>query len=213
MPVTDNDDPVLTTALSYTREASAWHAHAAQDRSAWQESYDRLAKLVTPGGLVLDLGCGSGEDAPALASMGLRYAGLDISAGLLDLTRRVPPLAGRAVLGDLRSLPFAGAAFDAVWADGSVHHVTKPEMRGVAAEVARVLKTGGNFALSVALGMTDGYLAGEDGVEGKRWYSYFEPDELRAILRRAGIDVTDALFGQPSEYATGGFVVLYARRR
>jgi hypothetical protein len=76
-----------------------------------------------------------------------------------------------------------------------------------------VLKAGGIFALSVALGMHDGYVTGVDGVEGARWYSYFEPDELRAILRRAEIDVTDAMFGPPSETAKGGFVVLFARRR
>ena len=76
-----------------------------------------------------------------------------------------------------------------------------------------MLKSGGIFGLSVALGLHDGYVSGEDGVEGKRWYSYFEPDELRAILRRAELDVTDAMFGSASEYARGGFVVLFARRR
>jgi SAM-dependent methyltransferase len=207
------DDAVLTTALSYTREASAWHAGAVKDRSAWRESYDRLGKLVTPDGLVLDLGCGGGDDVPALASMGLRSVGLDISAGLLVLTRRHKALVGRAVLGDLRSLPFAEGTFDAVWADGSVHHVTKAEARGVASEVVRVLKPGGVFGLSVALGMHDGFVSGRDGVKGRRWYSYFEPDELRAILRRAGIDVVDAMFGAPSEQASVGFVVLFARRR
>ena len=201
-----DDDAVLTTALSYTREASSWHNGTPKDRGAWAESYGRLAKLVKPGDLALDLGCGSGEDAPALASMGLRCVGLDISAGLIELTRRFEPLAGRAVLGDLRTLPFADASFDAVWADGSVHHVTKQEIRGVAAEVARVLKPGGIFGLSVALGLHDGYVSAQDGVEGKRWYSYFEPDELRAILRRVDIDVIDAMFGP-------GFLVLFARRR
>jgi SAM-dependent methyltransferase len=208
-----NDDPVLTTALAYTHEAAAWHVRAAKDRSAWQESYDRLARLVTPGGLVLDLGCGSGEDAPALASMGLRCVGLDISAGLLDLARRFESLAGRAVLGDLRSLPFADASFDAVWADGSVHHVTKPEMRGVAAEVARVLKPGGALGLSVERGLHDGYVEGSDNVQGRRWYSHFEPDELRAILRRVGVDVVDAYFGAPQASSAGGFTAIFARKR
>src|SRR4051812_41032363 len=59
------DDAVLTTALTYTREAAAWHEQTAKDRSAWRESYERLAGLVKPGGVMLDLGCGSGEDAPA----------------------------------------------------------------------------------------------------------------------------------------------------
>jgi SAM-dependent methyltransferase len=210
--VTD-EDAVLTTALSYTREASAWHEGTPKDRSGWRESYARLQNLVKPGGVVLDLGCGSGEDAPALASMGLRCVGLDISAGLLDLTRRFEALAGRAVMGDLRSLPFADGTFDAVWAGGSVHHVTKPEMRGVASEVAQVLKPGGVFALSVELGLHDGYVSNSDNVQGRRWYSYFEPDELRAILRCAGIDVVDAYFGEPQPSSAGGFAALFARRR
>ena len=63
--VTD-DDAVLTTALTYTREAAAWHDGTPKDRTAaWRESYERLQKLVAPGGVVLDLGCGGGEDALA----------------------------------------------------------------------------------------------------------------------------------------------------
>jgi SAM-dependent methyltransferase len=208
-----NDDAVLTTALSYTREAEAWHAQAVQDRTAWRESYERFARHVAPGGTVLDLGCGSGEDAPALAAMGLRCVGLDVSAGLAALTRRFQALAGSCVLGDMRRLPFAEAVFDAVWAGGSLHHVTRPELRGVAAELARVLNPGGALFLSVERGLHDGYVTGGDNLQGRRWYSYFEPDELRAILRRAGIDVVDAFFGEPQPSSAAGFIALLARKR
>ena len=44
-----DDDAVLTTALSYTREATSWHDGTPKDRSAWRDSYERLAKLVTRG--------------------------------------------------------------------------------------------------------------------------------------------------------------------
>jgi hypothetical protein len=50
-------------------------------------------------------------------------------------------------------------------------------------------------------------------VQGPRWYSYFEPDELRAILRRAGLDVVDAYFGEPQASSQGGFIALFARKR
>lgn len=207
------DAEVVLTALSYTVEGLAWLAGTTNDRSAWQESYDRLARVVPSGGLILDLGCGGGEDAPALAKLSYRVVGIDISAPLLDQARRRDELRGRVCLADLRSLPFADETFEGVWADGSVHHVTKAGFHVVAREVARVLKPGGGFGLSVERGLHDGYVEAADNVQGKRWYSYFEPDELRAILRRYGIDVTDAYFGGPQASSAGGFTAIFARKR
>lgn len=208
------DDPeVVITAASYTLEAAAWLSHAVKDREAWRESYERLAKVVPSGGLVLDLGCGGGEDAPALARMGFRAVGLDISAPLLAEAIRRDELAGRLVQADLRSLPFADATFDGVWAGGSVHHVTKADFHHAAGEIARVLKPGGGLGLSVERGLHDEYVENSDNVQGKRWYSYFEPDELRALLRRYSIDVTDAYFGAPQASSKGGFTAIFARKR
>src|SRR5215469_3492303 len=49
--------------------------------------YDRLAQ-ATGGGPLLELGCGTGRIALALAQAGLSVTGVDVSAGMLALARR-----------------------------------------------------------------------------------------------------------------------------
>jgi SAM-dependent methyltransferase len=75
---------------------------------------------LAPGARVLDLCCGHGRHAVALAQLGYRVTGLDLNLGFLrhaaGLTGR-PGDAGRhlgLVAADMRRLPFAGGAFDAV---------------------------------------------------------------------------------------------------
>lgn len=105
-----------------------------------------LAQLSqVPHTAVLDLGCGTGE---LLSSVLGRWpetdcAGVDLSAGMLDVARK--KLGGRAELveGDAARLPFAGSRFDAVVCNDSFHHYPDPE--AVLAEVDRVLQPGGVF--------------------------------------------------------------------
>jgi SAM-dependent methyltransferase len=208
----DNFDPVLTTARSYEDGADSWREHAVSDRSAWQPSYDRFLPLVVAGERVLDLGCGSGLDAPALSQAGRRVVGLDVSRRLLQSARGQASIAGRLLQGDLRALPFADASFDGVWADGSMHHVARGEVQAAIREVARVLKVGGGFMASVERGDGQGLRDHLDGIEGPRWYARYEPDEWRMLLRKAGFIFVDALMGASTDDTSDGFIVIFARK-
>lgn len=157
-------DPIATTTWSNDRDAATWHeAHRGQDRAdSRSDSYGRFAALVTPGGLVLDLGCGSGLDAPALASRGLRLVGLDVSAPMLRIARVLPELSGSLLLGEMRALPLAIGSLDGVWADGSLHHLPKGDAACAVQEVARVLRRGGIFA-AVEGGSVAGCVTNQEG--------------------------------------------------
>jgi SAM-dependent methyltransferase len=115
----------------------------------------RLASLfaavswyVQPADRVLDLGCGTGELARALAAAGLRVAGCDISRQML-LRAACDP--GGSDHGGCarwvrlepgwRSLPFASAAFDVVVAASVLEYVAEPA--ALLSECARVLRPGG----------------------------------------------------------------------
>ena len=50
-----------------------------------------LRKNKVPRGLVVDLGCGSGRWAAALNQAGFEVLGVDQSASMIDLARRVAP--------------------------------------------------------------------------------------------------------------------------
>ena len=57
-----------------------------------------------PGETILDVGCGQGVLAPAIARAGARYTGVDASPRLLDMARGRHGNIGRFLLGDARAL-------------------------------------------------------------------------------------------------------------
>lgn len=99
-------------------EPVADHLGAAYLRYSFTKGTDQeVAFLVEhlglrPGHRVLDVGCGPGRHAHALARLGVEVVGVDVSARFVDLARRDAPPGATFVLGDARDLAF-DAEFDA----------------------------------------------------------------------------------------------------
>jgi 2-polyprenyl-3-methyl-5-hydroxy-6-metoxy-1,4-benzoquinol methylase len=77
---------------------------------------------------VLDVGCGEGEDAMILASLGAQVTGLDVSAGAINLATRRAALNGvsgraRFVCAPLQAANLPEKSFDVLWIDNVLHHV------------------------------------------------------------------------------------------
>ncbi|MCS7044797.1 MAG: methyltransferase domain-containing protein [Gemmataceae bacterium] len=92
---------------------------------------------------VLDLGCGHGMAAVVLARRGAQVTGLDLSAGYLAEAQRRAVANGVAVswlVADAQRLPFADAAFDAIWGNAVLHHL---DLDRAGAELRRVLRPDG----------------------------------------------------------------------
>lgn len=91
----------------------------------------------------VDLGCGAGRDAAALAGLlppGALVIALDLTEAMAALARSV----GVApVTGDIEMLPLPGASVDLVIANASLNLVL--ERRRAFAEIYRVLKPGGRL--------------------------------------------------------------------
>lgn len=109
------------------------------DFNRW--SVDVLAPLA--GDLVLDAGCGNGRPLSLLREMGCRAVGVDRSLGMLR-TAVDPP----ATVGDVHTLPFATAAFDAAAAFMMLYHV--PDREAAARELRRVVRPGGVVVATTA---------------------------------------------------------------
>ena len=119
--------------------------------------------LTSGSGQVLDVGAGSGRAAigVALARPRATVIGVDIYSGYWGIDENTPErfmrnarvagVAERAAarVGDMRQLPFESGQFDAVVSSYAIDHLRRAERPKAIAEVARVLKPGGEFLLMV----------------------------------------------------------------
>ncbi|MCX5205345.1 class I SAM-dependent methyltransferase [Streptomyces sp. NBC_00237] len=96
----------------------------------------------------LDLCCGTGAGAGVLEEVCReRVAGVDLSAGMLDVARRRPsaPVPVHWVRGDALALPF-GPVFDLVVSFGAFGHFLPALRPALFSQVHAVLRPGGRFA-------------------------------------------------------------------
>ena len=127
---------------------------AAYATSAVHTSGPDLAALVEAAALtgaerVLDLGCGAGHTALALAPRAAAVTAVDVTPEMLAVAGSLA--AGRGVTNivfrhaDVAALPFPNGSFDLVVSRYSAHHYADPAR--ALAEAARVLRPGGRFLL------------------------------------------------------------------
>lgn len=108
---------------------------------------------IPDGARVLDVGCGGGQMARALAQRrpDLHVTGIDLSADQVRRARRrAGDIADRVefVQGSALDLPFPDADFDAVYSIASIKHW--PDPAAGLAECARVLRPGGQLLVAEA---------------------------------------------------------------
>jgi demethylmenaquinone methyltransferase / 2-methoxy-6-polyprenyl-1,4-benzoquinol methylase len=92
----------------------------------------------------LDLACGTGDIAVAVAARGARVIGLDLTLRMLQLAHAKPAAAAVGfVAGDMMALPFADASFDLVTVGYGIRNV--PRIEPAIDEIRRVLRPGGRL--------------------------------------------------------------------
>jgi ubiquinone/menaquinone biosynthesis C-methylase UbiE len=110
-------------------------------------------RYLPAGGKVLDLGCGNGRVALALAARGFRAEGLDISPSMIEEARAAATATGvdaRFRVGDAVKLPHDENELDAVvFACNGIGHLTRDGKLACLVEMQRVLRPGGVALLSL----------------------------------------------------------------
>jgi len=135
-------------------------------------AYALCADLLPADVRVLDLGAGAGHSYDRLAPR--ETVGVDIDAGALEGQDRETHVA------DMRALPFADAAFEAVLSVQSLEHV--PDGDTVVREVRRVLAPGGTAIFVTPNRLTFGR---PDEIIDPYHYVEYAPAELRALCATA----------------------------
>ena len=119
---------------------------------------------VQRGEIVMEMGFGTGHCLKQIAvSIGEegKVFGIDISAGMLDVSRRRLSRTGllnrvELVCGDALKMPYEENKFDAVFSSFNLELFDTPEIPQVLAEIMRVLKPKGRFGvISMSKGNED----------------------------------------------------------
>jgi SAM-dependent methyltransferase len=112
---------------------------------SWWEVFERMvAAGDLDGRRTLDVGCGTGTFAAALADRGAKVWGVDASTEMLAEARAKGSRA-RFKEGDAEALPFKDGWFERVVMRLSLQHVDRPR---ALAEAARVLVPGGRIVIA-----------------------------------------------------------------
>jgi 2-polyprenyl-3-methyl-5-hydroxy-6-metoxy-1,4-benzoquinol methylase len=142
-----------------------------------------LLSHVSSGARVLDVGCGEGHFAEALAERGARVTGIDVAEEPLRRARARRPALELRRVPPAGPWPLADVSVDVVWAGEVIEHVA--DTVGWLSEVRRVLRSGGALVLSTpAHGRLTRLVL---GVSARSFEAHFDPraDHLRFYTRRA----------------------------
>lgn len=213
------DQHVATVRANYDARVDQWrtiysgtsfHDHVIRRRMTYAlHAVDRLGPLGQVGSALdgpppraLDVGCGAGQMALALAERGYDVSAVDVAEGMVAATRQRFADAGRAAdirQADVRALPYGDGEFSWVTALGVIEYLTEPQ--DAVDEFARVTARGGHVLLTapnpyriafltdpigVAMGLLGPPPTGYPRTYLHRW-------RLKELARTAGLQVIGLL--------------------
>jgi ubiquinone/menaquinone biosynthesis C-methylase UbiE len=145
-----------------------------------------------PSDRMLDVGCGTGRSAMALAPLVAHVVGVDLTDAMLDQARRGQAAAQIRNMewrrADVTALPFAAGEFTFVMCSAMLHHVAKPTR--VLAEMSRVCASGGRI-MAIDVTPSEEKVPAFDAIEILRDPSHSHAmtcAELRAMGRHLGLE-------------------------
>ena len=234
----DNHQPYLLLSEHARKNRAMWEAssdsyeqrHAAslsgQRAMAWGLWRIPEAELHILGDVahkdVLELGCGAARWSIALAGLGARPVGLDLSSQQLQHARRLMDEAGidfPLIEASAEEVPLPDASFDIIFCDWGAMTFCDPQR--TVPEAARLLRPGGLFAFStgtpiqflcqdvVTDRLTDHFIHDYFGMKRLEWEDEVDFQlpygEWVRLFRRTGFVIEDLIETQPLESASSTY--------
>jgi SAM-dependent methyltransferase len=162
-------------------------------KHSFPKDIDRIASLIQRRhGLILDLACGPGNFTRRVARMAPQstVVGFDLSPQMLERAVKLTAKEGLRnvyyIRGSALSLPFKREAFDAVTCCGALQLFQDQDQ--AVGEIARVLKTQGDFVCQTTLGPRKPPLLVR-AADRLLKFGYFYLDDLKERLSRFNFDL------------------------
>jgi ubiquinone/menaquinone biosynthesis C-methylase UbiE len=152
--------------------------------AAVQRAIDRFRPVRT-----LEVAPGPGRLTRSVKPTGQLFC-LEFNTEMIEQGRRAcNPDSCIWIRGDAFELPFAEADFDLAYSFRFVRHFREHDRRRLYAEIRRVLKPGGHFIMDAINARISEPLRRQHPDEYPVYDKLYSPDELRAELSVAGLDV------------------------
>ena len=156
------------------------------DQPANQHLLDCIRR-VTPGGLVLDLGCGPADASATMRSHGLMVDPVDASAHMVQLANRKHDIGARQASFD----QIDGVhRYAGIWASFSLLHASASEFPVLLQSLHRATQPDGHLSLSMKTG------TGSKRDALGRFYTYYSQEALYEHLHGAGFHTTGYILGE-----------------
>lgn len=165
---------------------AADYAEMTDDQNRADPMLTEFIALCPSGGQTLDLGCGPGASAAAMARAGLIVEAIDASSEMVAMAALLPGVTARQ--GTFDDITAQGT-YDGIWASFSLLHAPRADFPRHLRALHRALKPAGVFYIGMKLGTG----AARDRIG--RHYTYYTDQELEVHMTKAGFIIDDKTFG------------------
>jgi ubiquinone/menaquinone biosynthesis C-methylase UbiE len=180
-----------------------------------KEDLEKFIQHLPNNALVLDVGCAAGRDTALFSMRGFEVVGIDLSENLLEIAREKYPEI-EFIKMDMRRLKFEDEIFDGIWANATILHLPRKDVPQALSEFHRVLKADGILHVGVKRGEGVGFTQDQYAANERRYFTYFELEEMEQLVREAGFEIIDSFIDNPSKRKAGSrnidWVKVFARK-
>ncbi|MCA9471502.1 MAG: class I SAM-dependent methyltransferase [Nitrospirales bacterium] len=178
---------MITTRSAFTRRTiEAYEQHQSRFLRQWNTGTYKIPphmkvwmSHLSKDGVLLDLGCGAGQDARYLRRQGFSVYGVDLTWSFLQAANKRDPRLP-LVQADMWRLPFLAQTFDGIWAAASVIHLSKVSAGDVFKKLWALTKPGGWLAITVMYGRQAGVLE-DQWIPGRYLAKWFKAELSQTV--------------------------------